>query len=465
MPGPEKIKAELDALLNEARNEPNPVIREAMLKGAEVYFRAHAYSLLDDEEKKTIGALVMGDSHTYNINNSQVGALGPNSKAEGNTFFQNNPAAKEDVDLPALAKELSGILPILNQKAKQSDDYISIGELAKAEKAATKGDREQALAALTAAGPEAFESARDSGADLTAETILKTMPGVVTDLDMARIDLWDSRLNPDDILLEEPILGDEFHRRMLRLLERKGICQIRLTAHDPAEDILKGIARMLGELTEYQNEFIGSVKRITPKPEGALNSGDTSQDLGFHVDGTQHPDTPELLIFHYETVASVGAISLFMDTACALSHIEEPKRSQLIKNLARHDAAVFEKKGMRFEGPIFQLTPGNTLRCRLRFDGVITPHPECQDDFELLKEIFTSGRFNLEFRPREGDVVVFDNWRVMHARTEVSGIRQRAHWRGWIDRLKPGLQPYHFLGIRPVPLNVLAEIEEANKQS
>ena len=62
---------------------------------------------------------------------------------------------------------------------------------------------------------------------------------------------------------------------------------------------------------------------------------------------------------------------------------------------------------------------------------------------------------------REGDIVVFDNWRVVHARDEVFGMHVRRHWRGWVSNLKTTLQPDYYLGIRPFSTNIAAQIEAA----
>jgi alpha-ketoglutarate-dependent taurine dioxygenase len=96
---------------------------------------------------------------------------------------------------------------------------------------------------------------------------------------------------------------------------------------------------------------------------------------------------------------------------------------------------------------------------------VIQVHPACKDDFDFLKERFNDPQYAMEFRPREGDIVAFDNWRVMHARDEVFGLHVRRHWRAWISGLKPSLLPRYYLGVRPVTTKIAAEIEAANSGS
>jgi alpha-ketoglutarate-dependent taurine dioxygenase len=443
--------------------ETNPILKNFRLQWLEKLTSAHASSYII-EGNPHVEVKFMGDEFNITDSNVQAASIGSQNRVEGNSLIQLNPGVKEEINLPNIVNELSTLLPHLYKTISSGEDAMAAGKLAEVEKAAQSGNKDGAVTALEAAGVKAFEKARDNKATVTADAILMTMPSIVTDYDMARIELWDARLDSDNILIEEPTLGDEFERRMLRQLERKGICQIRLTAQAPSEHLIESIANIIGPMTDAQNDFPGQIKRIQPKAGIAANTGDTTQDLGLHVDGTQHEETPEVLIFHYENVAQIGARSIFMDAANALNQISESDRYPLIETLARSDAAIFEKKGMKYKGPIFKLSPANTLICRVRFDDVVTLHSECQEAFNFLMKYFSHDDFKLNFKPRSGDVVVFDNWRVMHARTEVYGSHQRAHWRAWIDRLKPSLQPNYLLGIRPAGNSLIQKVMEANSR-
>jgi hypothetical protein len=66
------------------------------------------------------------------------------------------------------------------------------------------------------------------------------------------------------------------------------------------------------------------------------------------------------------------------------------------------------------------------------------------------------------YLPRDGDIVVFDNWRVMHARDEIYGEVQRHHRRVWIAVPRHEHQISYQLGIRPISPEIAARIREAN---
>jgi alpha-ketoglutarate-dependent taurine dioxygenase len=289
------------------------------------------------------------------------------------------------------------------------------------------------------------------------------MIGVASNVQLGRIDPWYGDLNPKELILDVDDVGDILQKQIFTALERKGICQVRITALSPESHVMKSVANLIGPLTKTQNKFKSdTVQLIVPKATGAKNSGNTLADLGLHVDGTQHKETPAVLLFHYVSGAKLGATSVFVDIARALLDIKADRRNQILVNLARHDAAVFSKKGMVHKGPIFYFSETGRLVCRVRFDNVISVHPECMDNFNYIQKQFNEPRYRLEFKPREGDMIIFDNWRVLHARDEVYGLKVRQHWRGWISNLKPAYQPDYFLGIRPFSADLAAKIQSAN---
>lgn len=286
--------------------------------------------------------------------------------------------------------------------------------------------------------------------------------GVTSQTDRARIEFWAGGLSHQRFLVEEEKLGDLAQTRILDNLERYGICHVRPVGLAPTRELVDSVIQMIGTPMEWQNAEPGPVKDIRPKPDINPNTGDSKGDLGFHVDGTQHDAQPPVLLFQYATGATLGAHSRFADAARIVHDFPEGQRSRILVNLARHDAATFRKNDGFHVGPIFSFSPTEALMCRIRFDDVIEVHKNCRQDFELLRKRFDDPYYSVTFQPRDGDVVVFDNWRVMHARTEVYGTRDRHHRRVWFANLKLEHQPRYYLGIRPIPRDVAAEIQEAN---
>jgi hypothetical protein len=286
--------------------------------------------------------------------------------------------------------------------------------------------------------------------------------GIATDEDRSRIEMWASSLSHQRFLVEEEKLGDLAETSIMTNVERYGICHVRPIGVAPTRELVESVIRMIGMPTEWQNHEPGPIKDIHPRPDVDPNTGDSRGDLGFHVDGTQHISQPPVLLFQYATGATLGAHSRFADAARIIHDLPIEHRFRILTNLARSDAATFRKGARKHIGPIFSFSQTDALMCRIRFDDVIAVNSECQDDFELLRVAFDDPYYSVVFQPRDGDVVVLDNWRVMHARTEVYGMRDRHHRRVWFANLKLEHQPKYYLGIRPVSRELAAQIQRMN---
>jgi uncharacterized protein YjbI with pentapeptide repeats len=115
------------------------------------------------------GETIMGDK--YEIS-GQAGAVGPNAHAHHNTFNQQVNHSDQSIDLVALASELAQLrLAIAAKQDSSTQAAIAIGEVAKAELAATEKDTSKVIEHLKAAGKWTLDFARDMGKDVVAEAI------------------------------------------------------------------------------------------------------------------------------------------------------------------------------------------------------------------------------------------------------------------------------------------------------
>lgn len=284
----------------------------------------------------------------------------------------------------------------------------------------------------------------------------------VMDMEVARIQPW-ADIHHKEFLVEADHLGDIETERLLQNVEKYGICLLRIAGLESEKYVIEEVAAGFGKACDKQNKFVGKVKEIKPEEEGLANSGDTTDNLGLHVDGTQHEDQPDILIFQYVVPPKFGAQSVFVDAAKVILDIDEGRLQRTLVNLAQRDAARFKKRGMSLTAPVFSIaSTDHSIKCRLRFDDVITPSANCVQDFEYLKEIFNDEKYRTSFRPRDGDIVIFDNTRVLHARTKIHRVAGRMHRRMWISALKSNLRSKYLLGVRPLGVETLAAIKQAN---
>lgn len=110
----------------------------------------------------------MGDQ--YNIT-GQAGAIGPNSKAEKNTFNQVLQYAASSLDLHALAGELATLRKSMREQATEVEHDQAVARIGAAETAAKQQDGAGALEHLKSAGKWALDVATTIGTTVAAQAI------------------------------------------------------------------------------------------------------------------------------------------------------------------------------------------------------------------------------------------------------------------------------------------------------
>jgi hypothetical protein len=107
----------------------------------------------------------------YNVS-GQAGAVGPNAKSEGDIFMQ--VGVDSDADLTVLAEQLQHVRMAMKDRlttGSTAEQDEQVGQVAKAEIAAAKGDRASVMEHLKEAGTWAVDVARETGAEIVAKLI------------------------------------------------------------------------------------------------------------------------------------------------------------------------------------------------------------------------------------------------------------------------------------------------------
>ncbi|MBC9248389.1 hypothetical protein H4P12_17115 [Paracoccus sp. 11-3] len=136
---------------------------------------AYEYLLRDGQQHVVqqffMESMNMGDHYQT----GQAGAVGPNSRAENNTFQQIWNQRSSDVDLPQLAEELRQLRMALKAEGTTIEHDKAIASVAAAEEAAQKNDGAGALRHLQAAGKWTLDVATKIGTSVAAKAITSAM--------------------------------------------------------------------------------------------------------------------------------------------------------------------------------------------------------------------------------------------------------------------------------------------------
>lgn len=279
-----------------------------------------------------------------------------------------------------------------------------------------------------------------------------------------RIKPW-KVLQESEYLVRTNQLNNAAEQNILENLEKLGFCLVRIEGQTPQAEILTAVEGMLGHAVESQNGVAGKIKEISPSEAIAATTGDSAKELAFHTDGTQEQDLPPaILAFQYLTTPKFGGRSTFIDLASVIHNFNDEELLQILKDLACPDAGTSEKKGLSYTGPLVKPVRNNqSLSFRLRFDEVLSINPNSQVSFRKLRDSILREKEYLTYSPQEGDIAIFDNWRVMHGRAAVGGTHMRFHNRMWIQDLKQSLATKYLLGVRGLSSEVLVELRKINQ--
>jgi len=116
--------------------------------------------------------ITMGDQYSVT---GQVGAIGPNAKAENNVFNQAWQQAASDIDMKALASELAALRTSMLQRSTEYEHDLAVASIVAAERAVKAQKGAEAIGFLKSAGKWAFDVATTIGASVAAQAIQTAM--------------------------------------------------------------------------------------------------------------------------------------------------------------------------------------------------------------------------------------------------------------------------------------------------
>lgn len=161
-------------LLNESDEILGVILRHKELCVAYRESAIQFYSTLSVDTSswviKNMGEIHLGDKYDI-FNDGQIGAVGRNSKAEGNVFSQRWSELESQVNLGELASELATLRAELRKSASSLEEDQAIANIGSAENAAKQKDGPSALKFLKAAGEWALDVATKIGTTVAAKAI------------------------------------------------------------------------------------------------------------------------------------------------------------------------------------------------------------------------------------------------------------------------------------------------------
>lgn len=182
---------------------------------------------------------------------------------------------------------------------------------------------------------------------------------------------------------------------------------------------------IFGGLWEYGNDG------------GYDDTASTSLEITPHTDGTYSHDAPGLLALHCHRYEATGGENVFVDGVTLVDRLSDSSRETLstVEIPAQY---IGDGAHLMSRRPTLRLDDGRLVQVSYNHHDrapFVLPEPDMTRLYAALHELDALAadpalQFELALRP--GDMVLFDNWRLLHGRRAFDGHRRIAG--GYLNR-------------------------------
>lgn len=192
---------------------------------------------------------------------------------------------------------------------------------------------------------------------------------------------------------------------------------------------------LVGQVAETNYGVLFDVRAV-PQPE---NLAYTDRGLGLHTDNPYREPVPGFQALHALITAPDGGESLFADGFAVAEHLRraDPAAFEVLARTPVPFAYRSRNAMLWAERPLIQLSNRNEVVAVHYNSRSIQPLPlaaraaeRYYDAYRVFAMLLRDPRFMLRFMMRSGDLVVFDNQRILHGRTGFPSARYPRHLQG-----------------------------------
>jgi gamma-butyrobetaine dioxygenase len=219
---------------------------------------------------------------------------------------------------------------------------------------------------------------------------------------------------------------------MVRLLQ-DGVAFIRGVPR--TEDGIVEAMSSLGQIAATNYGLVFDVRSV-PTPENLAYS---DRGLGLHTDNPYREPVPGFQSLHALLTSTEGGDSVFADGFALAEHLrgQDPESFAQLTRTAVPFAYRSADADLYAERPLIQLScDGSVAAVHYNSRSIAPLRLNATDSqrfyaaYRHFAQLLREPRFQLKFRLQDGDLVMFDNRRILHGRTGFSAQRYPRHLRG-----------------------------------
>lgn len=229
-------------------------------------------------------------------------------------------------------------------------------------------------------------------------------------------------------------VSSESHQVFLESILYRGFAILRgvPAAREQSEEIASLVGRL--RLTNYE------VYELESKPDPEIVA-DTALPLAPHTDEPYRIDPPAITFFHVIQASKHGGASTLIDSFKLVEALKQQNSTafEILSTVpARFHRNLREGRRFEYQHPIIQIdSDGDITSVRLLDRGMAPVDcavDQVQPFYDALHEFLQlsyGGKGMIEFKPHSGEVLVFNNQRLMHGRTAFDPSESKRHIRSF----------------------------------
>ena len=234
--------------------------------------------------------------------------------------------------------------------------------------------------------------------------------------------LWGSEMADSQPYFSYPGIcqSPELHQQFLESVLDPGFAILREVP--PEREHTEEITALVGKLrmTNYE------IYELESKPNPEI-SGDTAVPLKPHTDEPYRIDPPGITFFHVIKQAASGGASTLVDSFRLAARLREknPEAFRLLTSIpARFHRSLAEGRWFEYQRPIIRCDGDGDVNGVFLLDRGMAPVDcaleQVEPFYDALRDflqLIDEGDGSIEFRLEAGEMLVFNNQRLMHGRT------------------------------------------------
>lgn len=196
---------------------------------------------------------------------------------------------------------------------------------------------------------------------------------------------------------------------------------------------LSKLGRHFGSPVPHKLSDAYGVHPIRNLPGFPQYANTTSSDLLLHTDGSFEKHPPKLMMIYCETPAEEGGLSRVCYARAVYDYLKAQHPGTL-SGLFRPNAFVIKRDDRQAARSVFEFCDGRiSMAFRYGADISLEISPQARDGIAAIIEYVSNPANYAEFLLDEGQLLLFDNTRVLHGRTVFPPISHRVLHGLWCD--------------------------------